>query len=201
VDFDKIYSINFDSAIEFLNYMRDNYPKYYTNHYIPLRAIAYDNYDKQVTEYIPKYTEFANVPFACKAWVDNYLHGDYERPLSLVLIGYSRTGKTEWARSLGRHIYMACYFNLSLWDDEAEYIFVDDMDVPGKKLEEYFRSWKAFFGAQKEFTLTDKYAKKKRVTWGKPMIYISNNEIECNTKTMDYIRKNSIIVNVYSEFY
>lgn len=201
VDFASIYEMDFKTPKEFLDYMKFTYPKYYTSHYIPLKAIAYDNYDHQIEEYVPKYTVFANVPFACKAWVDNYLHGDYERPLALVLIGTTRTGKTEWARSLGRHMYMSCYFNLSLWDDEAEYIIFDDMDIPGKNLEDYFRSWKCFFGAQKEFTLCDKYKKKQKVHWGKPMIYISNDEIQCNTKTMDYIRKNSVIVNVYNTFY
>jgi len=41
-------------------------------------------------------------------------------------------GKTEWARSYGRHIYMEGVWNLSVWDKEAEYLLLDD--VPFKKM-------------------------------------------------------------------
>lgn len=201
VDFNEVYGQEFHSATEFLDYFQNKYPKYFTGHYINLRAIAYDRYDKKIVPYVPKYTTFANLPFGCRAWVDNYLHGDLERPLSLILIGESRTGKTEWARSLGRHMYFNGYFNLDLWDEEAEYAVFDDFDIEGKKLEEYFRSWKCWFGAQKEFNITDKYKRKMNVKWGKPIIFISNNDIECSSKTLDYIRKNSIKINVYNTFY
>lgn len=201
VDFASIYDREYQSAEEFLDHFQSTYPKYFTTHYINLRALAYDRYDKKIREYVPSFTDFPNLPFACRSWVENYLHGDCERPLSLILIGESRTGKTEWARSLGRHMYFNGYFNLDLWDDEAEYAIFDDFDVDGKKLEEYFRSWKCWFGAQKEFNITDKYKRKMNVKWGKPIIYISNNEIDCSSKTLDYIRKNSIRVNVYNNFY
>lgn len=201
VDWDDVYGREYKSAKDFLDYFNCNYPKYFTGHYLNLKALAYDRYESAIKEYIPKHSVFPNLPLACKSWVDVYLHGDFERPLSLILIGESRTGKTEWARSLGRHMYFNGYFNLDLWDEEAEYAVFDDFDIDGKKLEEYFRSWKCWFGAQKEFNITDKYKRKMNVRWGKPIIFISNNEIECSSKTLDYIRKNSIRVNVYSEFY
>lgn len=197
IDWDSIYEMDFKSAKDFLNFMKKNHPSYYTNHYLPLKAIAYDNYENKIKPYIPKYTVFNNVPHACKAWVDNYLHNkELDRPLSLVLIGNTRTGKTAWARSLGRHMYFNKLFNLKNWDDQAEYAIFDDFDEEGKKLEQYFPHWKSWFGAQEEFTVTDKYCKKESVKWGKPIIFITNNEIECSSKTLDYIRKNSITVNV-----
>lgn len=202
IDWEEVYNTEFDSAQAFLDYMKKNHPGYYTNHYIPLREIANDNYGSKIKPFIPKYTVFNNVPFACKAWVDNYLHNnELDRPLSLILVGETRTGKTAWARSLGRHMYFGEYFNLDCWDDDAEYAIFDDFDKEGKKLEEYFPQWKCWFGAQEEFTVTDKYRRKQSVKWGKPIIFITNNEIECSSKTLDYIRKNSIRVNVYSEFY
>lgn len=200
-DFTRILEMGFTNPNEFLDYMLLTYPAYAFRNYIALRTMAYDRFGRRRDVFVPKYTVFPNVPFACKAWVDNQLHGDQERPLSLILIGASRTGKTAWARSLGRHMYFNSFFNLDQWDDQAEYAIFDDFDREGKKLEEYFPQWKCWFGAQDEFTVTDKYRKKEMKKWGKPIIFISNNEIECSSKTLDYIRKNSIRVNVYSEFY
>jgi len=95
-----------------------------------------------------------------------------ERPVSLLLIGPSRVGKTEWARSLGPHMYFCGQFNLDDWDDGARYIVLDDFDI------RFVPQWKSFFGAQKTFTLTDKYRKKRTVTWGRPLIWICNPDMD-----------------------
>lgn len=202
IDWDAIYRNEYNSPQEFLDNFCNMYPSYFTSHYIALKQIAYDKYIPKQKEYVPRYLEFANIPPLCLHWVDNELHGGKERPLALVLVGESRTGKTEWARSLGKHMYMNAGFNLSIWDPDADYIVIDDFDVdPEVPLERAFRNWKQFFGAQREFTLTDKYCRKQKVTWGKPMIFISNNELNCKDSTRDYIRKNSLRVNVYNNFY
>lgn len=202
IDWEEIYSIDYPNAQAFLDTVMARYPGYFTGHYIPLRQLAYDKYEKNIEEYRPTYLNFENVPQILKSWVDCNLFSDKERPYSLILIGPSRTGKTEWARSIGRHMYFNNYFNLDLWDEEALYAIFDDMDCdPDIPFEKCFRSWKAFFGAQKEFTVTDKYKRKMKVKWGKPIIWISNNEFNCKTSTLDYIRKNSVRVNVYSKLY
>lgn len=89
-----------------------------------------------------------------------------------MVTGPTRLGKTEWARSLGRHIYMCGMFNLSMWDDRAEYLVIDDINfeffTPGGR--------KSLWGAQRELTLSDKYTKKKCINWGKPMIYLCNRD-------------------------
>lgn len=93
-----------------------------------------------------------------------------ERPKSLFIIGPSRTHKTTWARSLGPHIYWNSMINLDTYHADADYAIFDDFDwkfMPNKK------SW---IGAQKEFTATDKYRKKKTILWGKPCIYLCNEE-------------------------
>ncbi|UPW41528.1 replication associated protein [Peromfec virus RodF8_90] len=93
-----------------------------------------------------------------------------ERPLSLILLGESRLGKTEWARSLGPHMYFCGMLNLDDWDDDAKYIVLDDFDI------KFFPQWKSFFGAQKSFVLTDKYRQKRTVSWGRPCIWVCNFE-------------------------
>ncbi|CAG8535397.1 7882_t:CDS:2 [Paraglomus occultum] len=58
------------------------------------------------------------------------------RPKSVFMWGPSRTGKTIWARSHGRHIYWMEKMDLATWDDQAQYIALDDFPwefMPGKK--------------------------------------------------------------------
>lgn len=196
------FSKKFNSPQEALDRLLGKWPSWTVNHYINAKEMCQDQYGRRKSEYVPAYTIFNNVPPRALSWVDCQLHGNIERPLALILIGKSRTGKTEWARSLGRHMYFCNYFDLSQWDDQAEYVIFDDMDVdPDVPLEKYFRSWKAFFGAQKQFTVTDKYCRKKTVKWGKPLIWISNNDINCNSKTLEYIKKNSVKINVLNDIY
>lgn len=92
-----------------------------------------------------------------------------DRPKSLIIIGPSRTGKTAWARSLGRHIYWNGMFNLRSFDNEAKYAIFDDFEDWSR-----FYNYKQWLGAQKEFTVSDKYCKKQQIKWGKPCIVISN---------------------------
>lgn len=64
---------------------------------------------------------------------------------------------------------MCGMFNLNEWDNEAEYLVIDDFDFdffPGMR--------KALWGSQKEFTATDKFKRKRRIEWGKPMIWLCN---------------------------
>jgi hypothetical protein len=83
-------------------------------------------------------------------------------------VGPSRLGKTEWARSLGPASYMCNLLNLDDWADEDDTLILDDVDF------KFLPHWKALFGGQKSFNLTDKYRKKRRVT-GKLLIWLCND--------------------------
>ncbi len=77
-----------------------------------------------------------------------------------MLVGPSKTGKTAWARSLGRHMYFRENFNLDDWDEDASYVVFDDMPmerVPG---------WKVWLGSMGEMTLYDRYRPKRKLMWG-----------------------------------
>ena len=77
-----------------------------------------------------------------------------------MLVGPSKTGKTQWARSLGRHMFMRENFNLDDWDEDADYIVLDDLPmakVPG---------WKVLLGSMGDMVLYDRYRPKKHVRWG-----------------------------------
>lgn len=79
-----------------------------------------------------------------------------------------------WARSLGEHIYSCLQFNV---DDVraklevARYAVFDDMQGGFK----FFPSYKGWLGAQKSFTVTDKYKGKTTIEWGRPTIWLSND--------------------------
>ncbi len=66
-------------------------------------------------------------------------------------------------------MYFNGQFNLEDWDDSAKYAIFDDW-------EDWTRwfSYKQYLGAQETFTVSDKYKKKRTVTWGKPCIVLSN---------------------------
>lgn len=54
--------------------------------------------------------------------------------------------------------------------DDVKYAVFDDMQGGFG----YFHSFKFWLGAQKQFYATDKYKGKKLINWGRPSIYIAN---------------------------
>lgn len=89
-----------------------------------------------------------------------------------MLIGPTRMGKTLWARSLGNHAYFGGLFSLDEDLETVDYAVFDDM-MGGL---EFWHSYKFWLGAQKQFYATDKYKGKKLIKWGRPCIYVSNND-------------------------
>jgi len=89
--------------------------------------------------------------------------------------------------------------NLEVWDENASYIVIDDIKW------EYIPQKKSLFGAQREFTLTDKYKKKKRIKWGKPCIYLYNPEdnplSELHGTELSWYMCNAIMVTLTNKLY
>lgn len=146
---------------------------------------------REVPRYSREFGEFV-IANAMQQWVDQRMVRD--RPKSIILWGPSRTGKTAWARSLGSHMYFNGMFDLSMWDDAAEYAVFDDFPEWEK-----WRYYKQFLGGQYEFVVTDKYCKKRTVRWSKPCILISN--VMPNFPDMEWIRANCFIVNIQASLF
>ncbi|AIW42777.1 replication-associated protein [Chickpea yellow dwarf virus] len=118
--------------------------------------------------------EFLHCHEEITEWLNRDLYVEPEqlqlRRRSLYICGPSRTGKTSWARSLGRHNYFNGGVDFTTYDVNATYNVIDD--IPFK----FCPNWKQLVGSQKDFTVNPKYGKKKRVKGGIPCIIIVNND-------------------------
>lgn len=176
------------SSTHLLDLLRQNQPRDFLLNYDRLQQTATELFRPPV----PTYTTPEGFQFHTPHDLQVYLDTEFiktDRPKTLVLVGPSRMGKTVWARSLGSHNYMNSLFSLDEFNESLNYLILDDIDfdyIPGRK---------AFFFAQNEFILTDKYRKKKKIRWGKPTIYLCNVEPEWD-KYKDPYRDNIIIVYI-----
>nr|AGD98590.1 replication-associated protein [Sida mottle virus] len=121
-------------------------------------------------------SSFTNVPVEMQEWADDYFgRGSAARPLrpmSLIVQGDSRTGKTMWARALGPHNYLSGHldFNSKVYSNEVEYNVIDDVTPQYLKL----KHWKELIGAQKDWQSNCKYGKPVQIKGGVPSIVLCN---------------------------
>ncbi|KAK8575145.1 hypothetical protein V6N13_033620 [Hibiscus sabdariffa] len=90
------------------------------------------------------------------------------RPISLVIEGESRIGKTLWARSLGPHNYLCRHLDLcaKTFTNDAWYDVIDDVDP-------YFvKHFKEFMGAQRDWKSNTKYGKPVQIKGRIPTIFL-----------------------------
>nr|WNB40485.1 Replication associated protein [Sweet potato leaf curl virus]WNB40497.1 Replication associated protein [Sweet potato leaf curl virus] len=93
-----------------------------------------------------------------------------DRPISIVIEGPSRIGKTVWARSLGPHNYLCGHLDLSpkVYSNSAWYNVIDDVNP------QYLKHFKEFMGAQKDWQSNCKYGKPVQINGGIPTIFLCN---------------------------
>lgn len=117
-------------------------------------------------QYVPDYSSFV-IPNELVEWKSEF---QKVRPKSLVLYGPSRVGKTQWARSLGRHTYYKNFLDFGSWDESLTYLVLDDIDFT------YIKPYcKSLIGGQPSFVANEKYCKKRIIKFGKPTIIIAND--------------------------
>ncbi|AAF02098.1 AC1 replicase-associated protein [Pepper leaf curl virus] len=124
------------------------------------------------------------------------------RPISIVVEGDSRTGKTMWARSLGPHNYLCGHLDLSpkVYNNDPWYNVIDDVDP------HYLKHFKEFMGAQRDWQSNTKYGKPVQIKGGIPTIFLCNPgphssykeflEEEKNTALKNWALKNAIFVTI-----
>lgn len=106
-----------------------------------------------------------------KQWVQENIGVAKDRYKILVIAGGTQLGKTQWARSLGPHVYWTGQTNTdALLNSDAEYLVIDDIEwefIPG-----YMK--KTLLLGKGDVVITDKYRAKTDIYWDKPCIICTN---------------------------
>jgi len=135
-----------------------------------------------------------------RLWLNGMRRSDeVGRKRSLILIGPSRVGKTEWARCLGSHFYMNGSWNLGCFREDVEYGIFDDLEFG------MFKYFKQFMGCQQsEFSVSDKFIRNSVIRFGKPCIWLCNEDIDSwkmSSRMYDWVSRNCDIVYVDEYIY
>nr|QNQ79158.1 replication-associated protein [Potato yellow mosaic virus] len=158
-------------------------------------------------------SSFTNVPNEMQEWADDYFGRSAaarpDRPISIIIEGDSRTGKTMWARVLGPHNYLSGHldFNSRVYSNAVEYNVIDDVAPQYLKL----KHWKELLGAQKDWQSNCKYGKPVQIKGGIPSIVLCNPgegssykaflEKEDNASLRNWTLKNAVFITLTAPLY
>nr|UUV61290.1 C1 [Tomato mottle leaf curl virus] len=170
--------LNAGSVMEALNILREEQPKDFVLQHHNIHSNLERIFQKAPEPWVPPFplSSFTEVPEEMQGWADDYFGLDPaarpERPISLIIEGDSRTGKTMWARALGPHNYLSGHldFNHRVYSNEAEYNVIDDITPHYLKM----KHWKELIGAQKDWQSNCKYGKPVQIKGGIPSIVLCN---------------------------
>nr|QCC20224.1 AC1 [Tomato leaf curl virus] len=205
-------AINAGSKIEALNILREKAPKDYVLQFHNLNSNLDRIFTPPIEVYVSPFSSssFDQVPEELEEWAaENVVSAAARpiRPISIVIEGDSRTGKTMWARSLGPHNYLCGHLNLSqkVYSNDAWYNVIDDVDP------HYLKHFKEFMGAQRDWQSNIKYQKPVQIKGGIPTIFLCNPgpdssykeflDEEKNSKLKDWALKNAIFVTLEGPLY
>nr|AMW86973.1 replication associated protein [Sida golden yellow vein virus] len=171
-------ALNADSVESAMAVLKEEQPKDFVLQNHNIRSNLERIFAKAPEPWSPPFplSSFNAVPDEMQAWADGYFGTDAaarpERPMSIIVEGDSRTGKTMWARSLGPHNYLSGHldFNARVFSNEVEYNVIDDVAPQYLKL----KHWKELLGAQKDWQSNCKYGKPVQIKGGIPSIVLCN---------------------------
>lgn len=159
-----------------------NHPRDYALHGMQIEQNISNLITKR-DEYIPRYDILSFRPTdVMRDWVNNNLRLNKDRFRMLFIISPANYGKTQWARSLGKHLFFRNNVDMSelrtIQKEEIEYIVFDD--IPW----EWIKEKKALTLGMGECIVTDKYVRKMKVNVNIPSIYLCNDYVHLD----DYYR-------------
>nr|CAJ78008.1 AC1 protein [East African cassava mosaic virus (Uganda variant)] len=128
-------ALNASSKSEALQIIKEKDPKSFFLQFHNISANADRIFQAPPQTYVSPFlsSSFTQVPEDIEVWVSENICSPAARPwrpISIVLEGDSRTGKTMWARSLGPHNYLCGHLDLSpkVYSNDAWYNVIDDVD-------------------------------------------------------------------------
>nr|AHX37583.1 replication protein [Tomato yellow vein streak virus] len=170
--------LNADNPTKALNILKEEQPRDYILHLDKIQSHIQKIFTKAPEPWIPPFqlSSFTNVPDEMQEWADEYFGRGAaarpERPISIIIEGDSRTGKTMWARALGPHNYLSGHldFNSRVYSNEVQYNVIDDVTPHYLKM----KHWKELIGAQRDWQSNCKYGKPVQIKGGIPSIVLCN---------------------------
>ncbi|QGV11347.1 replication initiator protein [Parsley yellow leaf curl virus] len=191
-------ALNSGSKATALEIIREKLPKEYIFNHHNLVANLDRIFLPPPVKYVPKYPKesYTNVPESIRQWAAENVVSPAarpDRPISIVIEGESRTGKTHWARSLAHdnHNYLCGHLDLSpkVYSNDAWYNIIDDVDP------HYLKHFKEFMGAQKDWQSNTKYGKPMMIKGGIPTIFLCNPGPTSSYKEFLEEEKNTALKN------
>nr|QIJ70667.1 replication-associated protein [Tomato leaf curl Ghana virus] len=168
-------ALNAGSKSEALRIVKELAPKDFVLQFHNLNSNLDRIFQEPPAPYVSPFLSFSfnQVPEELEEWVsENVMDAAARpwRPVSIVIEGDSRTGKTMWARSLGPHNYLCGHLDLSpkVYSNDAWYNVIDDVDP------HYLKHFKEFMGAQRDWQSNTKYGKPIQIKGGIPTIFLCN---------------------------
>ncbi|BAB86384.1 replication-associated protein [Tobacco leaf curl Japan virus-[JP2]] len=169
-------AINSGSKSSALSILREKAPKDFVLQFHNLNSNLDRIFSPQLEEFVCPFSpsSFDRVPEELEEWAAETVREFAARPwrpISIVIEGDSRTGKTMWARSLSpHHNYLCGHLDLSpkVYSNSAWYNVIDDVDP------HYLKHFKEFMGAQRDWQSNTKYGKPIQIKGGIPTIFLCN---------------------------
>nr|ALK03447.1 replication initiator protein [Whitefly-associated begomovirus 3] len=208
-------ALNAGTKEEAMKIIKEKLPEKFLFQYHNLSSNLDRIFSKAPEQWVPPFplSSFTNVPDEMQEWSDAYFgRGSAarpERPVSLIVEGDSRTGKTMWARALGPHNYLSGHldFNARVYSNLVEYNVIDDVAPHYLKL----KHWKELLGAQKDWQSNCKYGRPVQIKGGIPSIVLCNPgegasykdflEKEENASLKNWTLKNAVFITLESPLY
>nr|ASU11082.1 replication associated protein [Tomato leaf curl New Delhi virus] len=205
-------ALNSGSVEAALDILREKLPKDFLFQYHNLKANLERIFTPRSEGYVspfsissfdrvpPELVDWANVNVVCAA-------ARPFRPISIIVEGDSRTGKTMWARCLGPHNYLCGHLDLSpkVYSNDAWYNVIDDVDP------HYLKHFKEFMGAQRDWQSNTKYGKPVMIKGGIPTIFLCNKgpnssykeylDEEKNAALKQWAIKNAVFITLEEPLY
>nr|WER78681.1 C1 [Tomato yellow leaf curl virus] len=205
-------AINSGCKSEALYILKEKAPKDYILQFHNLSSNLDRIFSPPLEVYVSPFlsSSFNQVPDELEEWVaENVVSSAARpwRPISIVIEGDSRTGKTMWARSLGPHNYLCGHLDLSpkVYSNDAWYNVIDDVDP------HYLKHFKEFMGAQRDWQSNTKYGKPIQIKGGIPTIFLCNPgptssykeylDEEKNISLKNWTLKNATFVTLYEPLF
>nr|QHA25102.1 replication-associated protein [Tomato dwarf leaf virus] len=171
-------ALNAPSKETAMQIIREKLPEKYLFQFHNLNSNLDRIFTKAPDPWVPPFrlSSFTNVPDEMQEWADAYFGMDSaarpERPISIIIEGDSRTGKTMWARALGPHNYLSGHldFNSKVYSNNVQYNVIDDVSPHYLKM----KHWKELIGAQRDWQSNCKYGKPVQIKGGIPSIVLCN---------------------------